>query len=162
VPGKPESRQQVTPVLEKTDRHTDVTIENETLKIDLHPEYADVMCVTACTTPDRSATGSISSARRWGCPSLDQPGSSTIKRDPVSPSVRCCACVTHSHVRVSAWRSIFSVSFSIVTSCAVVFEALALPVAGIPVARHRRCEEVDPEARNNARASHRFSLHGMS
>jgi hypothetical protein len=26
----------------KNDRHTDVTIENETLKIDLHPEYADV------------------------------------------------------------------------------------------------------------------------
>src|SRR3989475_9563793 len=24
------------------DRHTDVTIENETLKIDLHPDYADV------------------------------------------------------------------------------------------------------------------------
>ena len=26
----------------KNDRHTDVTIENEMLKIDLHPEYADV------------------------------------------------------------------------------------------------------------------------
>ena len=26
----------------KNDRHTDVTIENETLKIDLHPEHADV------------------------------------------------------------------------------------------------------------------------
>jgi len=26
----------------KNDRHTDVTIENETLKIDLHPEYTDV------------------------------------------------------------------------------------------------------------------------
>src|SRR4030095_15528434 len=26
----------------KNDRHTDVTIENETLRIDLHPEYADV------------------------------------------------------------------------------------------------------------------------
>lgn len=26
----------------KNDRHTDVTIENEELKIDLHPEYADV------------------------------------------------------------------------------------------------------------------------
>jgi hypothetical protein len=26
----------------KNDQHTDVTIENETLKIDLHPEYADV------------------------------------------------------------------------------------------------------------------------
>src|SRR6476646_6818382 len=26
----------------KNDRHTDVVIENETLKIDLHPEYADV------------------------------------------------------------------------------------------------------------------------
>jgi hypothetical protein len=26
----------------KNDRHTDVTIENETLKIDMHPEYADV------------------------------------------------------------------------------------------------------------------------
>src|SRR5438552_1647067 len=26
----------------KNDRHTDVAIENETLKIDLHPEYADV------------------------------------------------------------------------------------------------------------------------
>src|SRR6266853_2147038 len=26
----------------KNDRHTDVTIENETLKIDLHPEYAAV------------------------------------------------------------------------------------------------------------------------
>jgi hypothetical protein len=26
----------------KNDRHTDVTIENETLKIDLHPEYAEV------------------------------------------------------------------------------------------------------------------------
>lgn len=26
----------------QNDRHTDVTIENETLKIDLHPEYADV------------------------------------------------------------------------------------------------------------------------
>ena len=26
----------------KNDRHTDVTIENEILKIDLHPEYADV------------------------------------------------------------------------------------------------------------------------
>ena len=26
----------------KNDRHTDVTMENETLKIDLHPEYADV------------------------------------------------------------------------------------------------------------------------
>mgnify|MGYP001792345383 CR=1 FL=1 len=26
----------------KNDRHTDVTIENETLKIDLHPEYAVV------------------------------------------------------------------------------------------------------------------------
>ncbi|HEX3420650.1 MAG TPA: hypothetical protein VHT01_05440, partial [Candidatus Udaeobacter sp.] len=26
----------------KNDRHTDVTIENESLKIDLHPEYADV------------------------------------------------------------------------------------------------------------------------
>src|SRR5215475_1302543 len=26
----------------KNERHTDVTIENETLKIDLHPEYADV------------------------------------------------------------------------------------------------------------------------
>ena len=27
----------------KNDQHTDVTIENETLKIDLHPEYADVI-----------------------------------------------------------------------------------------------------------------------
>src|SRR5260370_37071549 len=26
----------------KNDRHTDVTIENETLKIDLNPDYADV------------------------------------------------------------------------------------------------------------------------
>ena len=26
----------------KNDQHTDVTIENEMLKIDLHPEYADV------------------------------------------------------------------------------------------------------------------------
>src|SRR5258708_37251799 len=26
----------------KNDRHTDITIENETLKIDLHPEHADV------------------------------------------------------------------------------------------------------------------------
>src|SRR6478672_8159397 len=26
----------------KNDRHTDVTIENETLKIDLHPEYAAI------------------------------------------------------------------------------------------------------------------------
>src|SRR6476660_10637618 len=26
----------------KNDRHTDVAIENETLKIDLHPDYADV------------------------------------------------------------------------------------------------------------------------
>src|SRR5215216_6674799 len=26
----------------KNDRHADVTIENEMLKIDLHPEYADV------------------------------------------------------------------------------------------------------------------------
>src|SRR6266436_7034044 len=26
----------------KNDRHTDVTIEDETLKIDLHPDYADV------------------------------------------------------------------------------------------------------------------------
>ena len=26
----------------KNDRHTDVAIENETLKIDMHPEYADV------------------------------------------------------------------------------------------------------------------------
>src|SRR5262245_66629123 len=26
----------------KNDKHTDITIENETLKIDLHPEYADV------------------------------------------------------------------------------------------------------------------------
>jgi hypothetical protein len=26
----------------KNERHSDVTIENETLKIDVHPEYADV------------------------------------------------------------------------------------------------------------------------
>src|ERR1044071_5680769 len=26
----------------KNDRHTDITIENEILKIDLHPDYADV------------------------------------------------------------------------------------------------------------------------
>ena len=41
-PGKPEFRQLVTASASKNDRHTDVTIENEMLKIDLHPEYADV------------------------------------------------------------------------------------------------------------------------
>ncbi len=30
------------PTASKSDKHTDVTIENEVLKIDLHPEYADV------------------------------------------------------------------------------------------------------------------------
>ena len=51
----------------KNDRHTDVTIENETLKIDLHPEYAAVeVCYRMHNTGPKVEQDFFFPVERWG------------------------------------------------------------------------------------------------
>jgi len=62
----------------KNDRHTDVTIENETLKIDLHPEYADVTVrYRMHTTGPKVQQDFFFPVERWGAnPDSDNQGKS--------------------------------------------------------------------------------------
>ena len=63
----------------KNDQHTDVTIENEMLKIDLHPEYADVTVrYRMHNTGPKVQQDFFFPVERWGESRLRQGGRVTI------------------------------------------------------------------------------------